>query len=237
WSHCGLTTLTNEQIVAEVRWTEKIIRDVTGLTMKYIRPPYGDVDNRVREILRQMGYSTVIWTLGWDTNDWRVALRQIQVPEIIKTFKNALDNRAFIKSPAGLPAGPITLEHDLTDDTIELAKQIIPMGMSTGLQPKSLAQCLNDNNPYRGQPQPKQNGNKNGISGSAKPAPGSGSVASNGSTGNSDADGSSKDDVNGGSSTSSAGNAAVTIMAPNGSQAMGYISMGLAVVASYMLAL
>ncbi|KAG0355212.1 chitin deacetylase [Podila minutissima] len=64
WSHAGLTTLTNHQIVAEVRWTEKIIRDVTGLTMKYIRPPYGDCDNRVREILRQMGYSLHMLTIG-----------------------------------------------------------------------------------------------------------------------------------------------------------------------------
>ncbi|OAQ30127.1 carbohydrate esterase family 4 protein, partial [Linnemannia elongata AG-77] len=62
WSHGGLTTLTNEQIVAEIKWTEKIIRDVTGLTMKYVRPPYGDCDNRVREILRQMGYINVIWS-------------------------------------------------------------------------------------------------------------------------------------------------------------------------------
>ncbi|KAI8349330.1 hypothetical protein B0O80DRAFT_367991, partial [Mortierella sp. GBAus27b] len=122
WSHAGLTTLSNEQIVAEIRWSEKIIRDVTGLTMKYVRPPYGDVDNRVREILRQMGYTTVIWTLGWDTNDWRVAKHQIQTPEIIQTFKNALDNRALIKSPStGQLAGPITLEHDLTDGTIELS--------------------------------------------------------------------------------------------------------------------
>ncbi|KAG0270539.1 chitin deacetylase, partial [Linnemannia exigua] len=57
WSHSGLTTLTNHEIVAEIRWTEKAIRDVTGLTMKYVRPPFGDIDNRVREILRQMGYT------------------------------------------------------------------------------------------------------------------------------------------------------------------------------------
>ncbi|KAG0216828.1 chitin deacetylase [Mortierella sp. NVP41] len=97
WSHGGLTTLTNEQIVTEIKWTEKIIRDVTGLTMKYVLPPYDDCDNRVREILRQMGYTIVIWSQGWDTNDWRPLLNMIKAPEIISTFKNALDNVALVK--------------------------------------------------------------------------------------------------------------------------------------------
>ncbi|KAG0257112.1 chitin deacetylase [Mortierella polycephala] len=149
WSHAGLTTLTNEQIVAEIKWTEKIIYDTTGLTMKYIRPPYGDCDNRVREILRQMGYSTVIWTHGWDTNDWRLPLHQIKAPEIVSSFIKALDNMGQIKSSEGEPGGPITLEHDLTSETIDLSKKIIPVAMARGLMPMSLAKCLNDPNPYQ----------------------------------------------------------------------------------------
>ncbi|KAF9317500.1 chitin deacetylase [Podila horticola] len=149
WSHAGLTTLTNHQIVAEVRWTEKIIRDVTGLTMKYIRPPYGDTDNRVREILRQMGYSTVIWTLGWDSNDWRMPLHQIKEGEILKIFNNALDNLALVKSSLGGLGGPITLEHDMTEETINLAKHLLPVGEARGLKPMSLAHCLKDSTPYQ----------------------------------------------------------------------------------------
>lgn len=41
WSHSGLTTLTNEEIVAELKWTEKYIFDHTGYKIKYFRPPYG----------------------------------------------------------------------------------------------------------------------------------------------------------------------------------------------------
>ncbi|KAF9217105.1 chitin deacetylase [Podila verticillata] len=149
WSHAGLTTLTNSQIVAEIRWTEKIIRDVTGLTMKYVRPPYGDTDNRVREILRQMGYSTVIWTIGWDTNDWRMLQHQVKEAEIVTTFSNALDNLALVKSSLGGPGGPITLEHDLTTETINLSKRLIPMAQARGLKPMSLAQCLSDQTPYQ----------------------------------------------------------------------------------------
>ncbi|KAG9065128.1 chitin deacetylase [Linnemannia hyalina] len=150
WSHGGLTTLTNEEIVAEIKWTEKIIRDVTGLTMKYVRPPYGDCDNRVREILRQMGYINVIWSQGWDTNDWRLPLQTIKAPEIISTFQNALDNVALVKSrETGALEGPITLEHDLTLQTVDLSKSIISIGMAKGLKPMNLAQCLSDLTPYQ----------------------------------------------------------------------------------------
>ncbi|KAF9959708.1 chitin deacetylase [Mortierella alpina] len=150
WSHAGLTTLTNQEIVAEIRWTEKIIRDVTGLTMRYVRPPYGDVDNRVREILRQMGYTTVIWTNGWDTNDWRMLQHELQEGQIVKTFQAALAARDQIKASNGLAAGPITLEHDLTDATVKLSKALIPIAMAAGLKPMSLAACLADDTPYQG---------------------------------------------------------------------------------------
>ncbi|KAG0329234.1 chitin deacetylase [Podila humilis] len=136
WSHAGLTTLTNHQIVAEIKWTEKIIRDTTGLTMKYVRPPYGDIDNRVREILRQMGYTTVIWTVGWDTNDWRMLQHQVGEPEVIQNFRNVLERITPQAATNGNGinggGGPITLEHDLTDATISLSKKLIPLGQGPG---------------------------------------------------------------------------------------------------------
>lgn len=62
WSHPSLTTLTNEQIVAELGWTKKVIKDVTGVTPNTWRPPYGDIDDRVRAIAAQMGLTPIIWT-------------------------------------------------------------------------------------------------------------------------------------------------------------------------------
>ena len=44
WSHPSLTTLTNEQIIAELGWTKKVIKDLLGVTPLYMRPPYGDIE-------------------------------------------------------------------------------------------------------------------------------------------------------------------------------------------------
>lgn len=32
WAHSTLTTLSNEEIVAELAWTKKVIKDITGVT-------------------------------------------------------------------------------------------------------------------------------------------------------------------------------------------------------------
>ncbi|KAG0268500.1 Ribonucleoside-diphosphate reductase large subunit [Actinomortierella ambigua] len=149
WSHQGLTTLTNEQIVAEVKWTEKVIQDVTGLKVKYIRPPFGDTDDRVRAILRQLGYKTVIWSLGWDSHDWKVMQNIAKVDEVLKDFTLALNNLEQVKSPGGSVGGPITLEHDMTAGSIDLAKKMLPMGEARGLKPMSIAKCIRDESPYQ----------------------------------------------------------------------------------------
>jgi hypothetical protein len=43
-----MTSLTNEQVFAELYYSKKAIKDVMGVTVQCWRPPYGDVDDRVR---------------------------------------------------------------------------------------------------------------------------------------------------------------------------------------------
>ncbi|KAF8945672.1 chitin deacetylase [Haplosporangium gracile] len=230
WSHSGLTTLTNQEIVAEIRWTEKAIRDVTGLTMKYVRPPFGDIDNRVREILRQMGYTIVIWTKGWDTNDWRMLMHEIPEQEIIQNFKNALANRATIRSSNDEPAGPITLEHDLTNDTVRVSKTLIEMATYEGLQPINIATCLGDITPY-------QRGSKLGPGGAVEKINGGDSTGSyRGMTGMEEQDYNAPSQTGhrkGVKSSSSSSSDTVAALQQSAISA----AMGLAAVASFMLTL
>ncbi|ORX75685.1 glycoside hydrolase/deacetylase, partial [Basidiobolus meristosporus CBS 931.73] len=55
WSHPHLMTLSNEQIVAELRATEDAIFNVTGVKTAYIRPPFGEADDRVKAVFKAMG--------------------------------------------------------------------------------------------------------------------------------------------------------------------------------------
>ncbi|KAF9196295.1 chitin deacetylase [Haplosporangium sp. Z 11] len=145
WSHHALTTLSNEQIVAEIKWTEKAIEDATGYRVRYMRPPYGDVDNRVRFVLKQLGYTVVNWSGDtFDSNDWKIP--ETSKTKVISHFKSSLD--MYTAAGVNNTKGFISLEHDLTADTVEVARALIEHGMQSNLNIMTVSDCLHDNAPY-----------------------------------------------------------------------------------------
>ncbi|KAG6902574.1 hypothetical protein C0995_014580 [Termitomyces sp. Mi166 len=113
WSHKHLTSLTNEQIVAELGWTRHAIRTVLGVTPTTMRPPYGDIDDRVRAIALAMGLVPIMWTRT--PGDWKVAGGMVAGPDSFATFQNILSNATVIDT------GFIVLQHDLYQITVDLA--------------------------------------------------------------------------------------------------------------------
>lgn len=145
WSHKGLTALTNEQIVAEVKWTEKLIRELTGHRLKYVRPPYGDLDNRVRYVLKKLGYTVTVWSgAEFGTDDWKLP-NQITEKEIVDTFVASLD--AYVAG--GRKGGMISLEHDLDVHMLNLAKKLVPLGRARNITVTDVAGCQKDKFPYQ----------------------------------------------------------------------------------------
>ncbi|KAF9089899.1 chitin deacetylase, partial [Mortierella sp. AD031] len=118
-------------IVIEVRWAEKAIEDITGIKVRYIRPLNGDVDNRVRFVLKKLGYTIVdLSGIEFDTRDF----------ELKKTLKDYTK-----KTPK---QGFITLSHDYSQSAANVAREIIALGLDSGLKIQSIATCLHDNSPY-----------------------------------------------------------------------------------------
>ncbi|EJD54576.1 glycoside hydrolase/deacetylase [Auricularia subglabra TFB-10046 SS5] len=119
WSHSSLTTLTTEQIIAELGWTKKIIQDAIGVTPKYMRPPFGDIDDRVRAISMAMGLTPIIWTNtgadSFDTFDWMVQTGVRTAQESLTQFEVILGNAT------ALSTGFIVLQHDLWESQVALA--------------------------------------------------------------------------------------------------------------------
>ncbi|KAG0364329.1 chitin deacetylase, partial [Gamsiella multidivaricata] len=145
WSHPSMTSLTNQQIVAELKWTEKAIFDTIGVTPLYWRPPYGDVDNRVRNIATQLGYKTSIWTQDFDTDDWNIPGGTATAQSVVATFQSWL-----AKIPT-MSTGFIVLEHDLFPQEVDVSVNgILPIAYATkNLVMQPIAQCLSDGKPYK----------------------------------------------------------------------------------------
>ncbi|KAK3829213.1 MAG: carbohydrate esterase family 4 protein [Benniella sp.] len=150
WSHTALTTLTNEQIVAEMKWTEKAVLEATGVRMKYMRPPYGDINNRVRFVLKKMGYIPVDWTGDqFDTNDWRIGTTGWDLTKVVSTFSTNLDAYVGKLTANANQAGFYCLEHDVSQTTVTAALQLIPLGLKKNIKFANVGDCQKDASPYQ----------------------------------------------------------------------------------------
>lgn len=67
YSHLHLTELSEKEIRKEISKTEKLIGD-TDRGIKVFRPPFGDHNSLVDQIVGELGYRLVLWNV--DTFDW-----------------------------------------------------------------------------------------------------------------------------------------------------------------------
>lgn len=145
WRHPEMTTLSTLEVIAELGMARQIIKDTLGVTPTYWRPPYGDVDERVRAIALAMGMQTIIWTRDpltlaqYDTNDWRIPAGEVTGEQCFEQFETILQNSTH------LDTGFIVLEHDLFVQTVELATgYTLPAALSSTnpkLTLKSVVEC------------------------------------------------------------------------------------------------
>jgi peptidoglycan/xylan/chitin deacetylase (PgdA/CDA1 family) len=91
-SHPHLTPLSDEAVCREIEEAEQAIVSITDQTTRpYFRPPYGDVDARVRDLAAQLGYRTVCWSI--DTEDYQPDATS---EAIVAQVMNHLSNGAII---------------------------------------------------------------------------------------------------------------------------------------------
>ncbi|WFD36384.1 hypothetical protein MCUN1_003263 [Malassezia cuniculi] len=115
WSHHSMTTLSNEQVFAELYYTAKAIKVVTGATPQCWRPPFGDTDDRVRAIAAGLGMRNVLWDK--DTDDWKMDEGTGQ-SEIESNYRKII-SRANSTSP-------IVLAHEVSTHTMNMFMTMYP---------------------------------------------------------------------------------------------------------------
>ncbi|GLB34548.1 putative carbohydrate esterase family 4 protein [Lyophyllum shimeji] len=135
WTHPYMTTLSNLEILGQLGWTMEIIRNSTGGRVpKYWRPPTGDSDVRVRAIAKEVfGLTTVIWNS--DTWDWKLTTGGTTQSQIHDSFVQ------WLTAPSKTP-GIVTLEHELSTESVKAFMDNYPMIKPNGWQTGSLARLI-----------------------------------------------------------------------------------------------
>lgn len=113
YTHVQLTTLSDKMAKKELDMTDKLICDITGKNVEYVRPPFGDW-NKASTMMDS--YIVVLWNI--DSRDWVLKNRECIV-------RNTLP---FVKDQS------IILMHDSYQTSVDAALDIIDSLQKEGYQ-------------------------------------------------------------------------------------------------------
>ncbi|KAI9092361.1 hypothetical protein DFS34DRAFT_583963 [Phlyctochytrium arcticum] len=112
WNHPAMTSISNVQVVAEIMYTEAWIVRTTGVKPRFFRPPYGDLDDRVRAIIAALGYYNILW--AFDSLDSHTTV----VNDVVNTAKS------WFKPQPGFIALEHTLDAVSNTMSIDILKEV-----------------------------------------------------------------------------------------------------------------
>ncbi|KAI9021291.1 hypothetical protein DFJ74DRAFT_633527 [Hyaloraphidium curvatum] len=137
-NHLHLPSLPTRQMIDEVVNPIEKLKEILGVTPKFFRPPYGEMDLRLKAILEQTGLIALRW--NFDSFDSKNAT----VLESVQRFVGAMKtpNEWTYGSPAG--DGYISLMHDVYETTVkELTPDVMPVIPENKFKIVNPSECLN----------------------------------------------------------------------------------------------
>jgi len=68
YAHSVMLYYTPAEIEEEIKYTEMVIKEATGVTTQFFRPPKAWLRKAIKKRIDAMGYKTVLWSLN--SKDW-----------------------------------------------------------------------------------------------------------------------------------------------------------------------
>lgn len=128
-SHPHLNQLTEEQIAYEVKGNYDMIFEITGFEAKLFRPPFGEYNNKVIQVIESMGYIPIQWSI--DSLDWKENMTK---QDIVKRVTESLH------------PGAIILFHNNGQFTAAALEDIIKFALENGYEIVPISQLIYSDN-------------------------------------------------------------------------------------------
>lgn len=113
-NHTAFSKQEKQDMLAAVEGVNDIVKKATGYDITIVRPPYGDVDKRVKQVLSD--YPLILWSI--DTLDWSTRNTQSTVDCVMNEVND----------------GAIILMHDIHAETAAAVTQFVPKLIEKGYQ-------------------------------------------------------------------------------------------------------
>ncbi|MBK5499839.1 MULTISPECIES: polysaccharide deacetylase family protein [unclassified Peribacillus] len=114
WDHPQLTRLSKKKIKSQIEQTQDAIEKATGTEPDLIRPPYGAINDNVREYMEDM--KVTLWDV--DPEDWKNRSKKKIVGKVMSKAKD----------------GKVILMHDIYQTSAQAAVEIIKQLHDKGYQ-------------------------------------------------------------------------------------------------------
>ncbi len=124
WEHINLMEVTPEEAKESLQKTNQTVYDLTGYTIRLVRPPYGHANQSVQQTCAELDLSLIRWSI--DSEDWKSHDAQ-SIFDICSS--QAAD-------------GYIILCHDLYDSTYEAMELLIPYLLEQGYDLVTLSELF-----------------------------------------------------------------------------------------------
>ena len=128
-NHPNMPTLSPEQMQQEILQTHQKIEELTGTSPTLFRPPFGDYNNDLIDILHQMDYECIQWSI--DSLDWK----DIGTEAIVQ------------RVTSDVQGGDIILFHNNSEDVLEFLPLVLEELQRQGFEIVPISQLLLDE-PY-----------------------------------------------------------------------------------------
>lgn len=129
-THPKMSTLSAEQMREELQVSMDMISEITGKTVKFFRPPFGDYSDSLINVAGELGLKTIQWDV--DSLDWK----GLSASEILARVKNSVKN------------GSIILCHNNADHILDALPLIISFLKSEGYQMVKISDLVYEDNYY-----------------------------------------------------------------------------------------
>lgn len=131
YKHININKASKDEIRESIVSNNELIRSVIGVAPTVVRPPYGIVNENLKEVCGELGMSIIIWTDDKDSRDWAKTPESKIISNVTKKVSN----------------GDIFLFHDgdkSYTNTLSAIDVIIPSLQKKGFQFVTIQTLLNN---------------------------------------------------------------------------------------------
>ena len=122
-NHKCLPNISDEEIKKEIMELHNAVYEKFGYEMSYFRPPKGEFSERVVKLVKDLGYTTVMWSSAYD--DWD----KEKQGRLEYGKKKILDN---------VHNGCVLLLHSTSEDNCKILPDVINEVKNMGYEFKSI---------------------------------------------------------------------------------------------------